>query len=143
MICLDASIAAKLIFTEPYSDRAQKLYQDEATANQRIVAPPLLRYEVTNVVRRRLGGGFITAEEAEAALDLFLGFTITFTEPPGFHRRALDTASLHALPAAYDAHYLVLAEALGCDFWTDDRELLRLVQAKLPFVRWIADYPAA
>ena len=46
------------------------------------------------------------------------------------------------LPATYDAHYLALAEHLGCELWTDDQRLIRHVATSLPFVRWIGDHPA-
>jgi len=56
------------------------------------------------------------------------------------HRRALQLADTYNLPAAYDAHYLALAEAFGCELWTDDQRLLRRVGGALDFVRWIGDY---
>ncbi len=53
-----------------------------------------------------------------------------------------DRADALGLPATYDAHYLALAEHLGCELWTDDQRLLRQVATSLPFVRWIGDHPA-
>ena len=55
---------------------------------------------------------------------------------------ALDIADAYGLPAAYDAHYLALADLLGCEFWTDDRRLLRQVSHDLLFVRWLGDFGA-
>jgi len=43
------------------------------------------------------------------------------------HRWAVDLAERFSLPAAYDAHYLALAEWLGGEFWTADRRLAQAV----------------
>jgi predicted nucleic acid-binding protein len=56
------------------------------------------------------------------------------------HMLALDFADTYGLPAAYDAHYLALADLLDCEFWTDDRRLLQRVGRDLPFVRWLGDF---
>ncbi len=60
---------------------------------------------------------------------------------PPLHHDALTLCDAHLLPAAYDAHYVALAQHLGCLFWTDDQRLLRLVGAVLPFVRALETYP--
>jgi predicted nucleic acid-binding protein len=51
------------------------------------------------------------------------------------HRRALALAERFSLPAAYDVHYLALADWLGGEFWTADRKLARAVGGELPWVR--------
>jgi predicted nucleic acid-binding protein len=58
------------------------------------------------------------------------------------HHQALVLADALGLSATYDAHYLALAEHLGCELWTDDERLIRQVTNSLPFVRWIGDHPA-
>jgi predicted nucleic acid-binding protein len=47
----------------------------------------------------------------------------------------LALAERFSLPAAYDAHYLALADWLGGEFWTADRKLVRAVEDELPWVR--------
>jgi predicted nucleic acid-binding protein len=46
-------------------------------------------------------------------------------------------------PAAYDSHYLALAEMLGCELWTGDRRLYNAVKDELPWVKWLGDYRRA
>jgi predicted nucleic acid-binding protein len=40
-------------------------------------------------------------------------------------------------PAAYDAHYLALAEMMNCEFRTADRWLFNVVKDELAWVRWL------
>ena len=146
MICVDASVAAKWVFAEELQRQAEALYQQTVVTGERIVAPPLLPIEVTNIVRQRMrrakqsGEPPLSLAEARQHLERFLTFSVELGLPPQLHERALELAAAHGLPAVYDAHYIALAEVLGCELWTADRNLVNALQGKLPFVRWIGDY---
>lgn len=144
MICVDASVVIKWLVPEERSDRAIALFDATTRDDQTIVAPHLLPLEVTNILRQRMRvEGGISLVRATEHLDAFLAFSIEYHNPEGLHGQALALAAAHGLPATYDAHYLALAEHLGCDLWTDDQCLLRQVGTSLAFVRGLADYPAA
>jgi predicted nucleic acid-binding protein len=143
MICVDASVAIKWLLNEERSDRAVALYGATANANQPIVAPPLLPLEITNILRQRMRTqDGISLTRATEHLAAFLALPIEFHNPAGLHHEALVLADALDLPATYDAHYLALAEHLGCELWTDDQRLIRRVATSLAFVRWIGDHPA-
>ena len=139
-MCVDASVAAKWVLKEDYAPLALALFRASMRAADVVVAPPLLPFEVANIIRKRMVRHALSLVDADALLAEFLTFPVTLMSPPDLHRQALALADAHGLPAAYDAHYLALAQHLGCDFWTDDRRLLRAVGGALPFVRWIGDY---
>jgi predicted nucleic acid-binding protein len=144
MICLDASVAVKLVLEEAWSEVAAALFADSVRRDEPVIAPPLLRIEVTNILfqRTRSAGG-MSVDEAIQDLDKFLQFAIEIRNPAGLHRQALTLAHVYRLPAAYDAHYLALAQRFVCDLWTDDHRLLRTIGGRLPFVRALADYDGA
>ena len=48
-----------------------------------------------------------------------------------------------ALLSVNDAHYLALAQNLGCDLWTDDQRLINSLAGRLPSLKWIGDYQQA
>lgn len=141
MICVDASVAAKWVLDEKDSDKALSLYIEMTRDSRPIVAPQLLPIEITNILRKRLRTveGF-TIEEAVTLLERFLRLPIEIQNPEGLQRRALVLADAFGLPAIYDAHYLSLAESLGCSLWTDDRRLYLAVAGRLPFVKLLSDY---
>jgi predicted nucleic acid-binding protein len=141
MICLDASVAVKLVLDEDWSDQAQALYLATVDSGEPIIAPPLLPFEITNILRRRMRGpDRLSLDMVIELLGEFAQYPITIHNPEWLHRQALVLADAFDLPAAYDAHYLALAEHFNCPLWTDDRRLLRAVADRLPFVRPISDY---
>ncbi len=114
-----------------------------AQARRRIVAPPLLAIEVVNIIRQRMIREGLGLGDTRRLIDRFLAFPVTLRTSPALHERALTLAPEYNLPAVYDAHYVALAQQLGCRLWTDDRRLLRNLGGQLNFIRWIGDYAAS
>ena len=52
----------------------------------------------------------------------------------------MELAHRFGLHAAYDAHYLALAEHEKCEYWTADSRLCNAVKAKLPWVHQLSEY---
>ena len=136
-ICVDANIVIKLVVEEAYSDQARTLWRAWQNEDYQILAPPLLKYEITSVLRKYVSRGLRTLRESRQALQLALAFNIQYLEPVDFHLRAFELADRLGRPAAYDTHYLALAEHLGCEFWTADERLVNTVQGVLPWVKWL------
>ena len=81
--------------------------------------------------------------EAEQALVRFLRFPIALLTPADLYQQAFAFARTHNLTNIYDSLYVVLAQTLGTELWTDDQALLRALGAAAPWVRSIRDYPLA
>ena len=95
---------------------------------------------MTNTLHRRVARGELTVHEAAAlAEDLFSEFD--FASPPLLHRRALQLASELGQGAAYDAHYLALAEALECEYWTADDRFYRAARTAYASVHSLSEVP--
>lgn len=77
----------------------------------------------------------MSAETIREALDTALTLPIHLRATDDMHSDALRLAERYGLRAAYDAHYLALAERLGAEFWTADRRLAQQVAGELPWVR--------
>ncbi len=140
MICVDASVAAKWVLAEEFSDKASALYRACVDAAVAIVAPPLLAIEVTNIIRQRMRREGMALAEARRLLRRFQTFAVAVHVPGQLYDQALVLAEGYDLAAAYDAHYVALAQILGCDLWTNDQRLLRALGGRLSFVRWIGAY---
>jgi predicted nucleic acid-binding protein len=142
MICVDASLAAKWVLPEEHRAEALALLRATLERGEPIIAPPLLPIEVTNILRQRLrrADDALTLDEAVQALRAFLTLPLVLATPDDLHERSLRLADAHGLPAVYDAYYVALAQTAGCDLWTADRRLLRLLGERASFARFIGDY---
>lgn len=141
MICVDSSVAAKWLFEEEYSDRADALLVRTLNAGEPIVIPPLLLSEVTNIIRQRMLADQLPLADASQKLAQLLALPFLVHTPEELYTEALMLADRFNLPATYDAHYLALARMQAAILWTDDRKLLHALADQLSFVSWIGDYP--
>jgi len=133
-ICPDANLVVRLLVV-PEDLGVRELWSQWRDERRLISAPALLYYEVTNVLHRYRFTGQLDTANLRAALDAALQLPIEVHWEPGLHVRAAELADRFGLAAAYDAHYLALAEHLGAEFWTADRRLARAVSPDLDWVR--------
>ncbi|HQI83431.1 MAG TPA: type II toxin-antitoxin system VapC family toxin [Anaerolineae bacterium] len=138
-VCIDANLALKLVLAEEDSPRVLTLWRHWIESDTLIVAPPLLAYEVTSVLRGKVHRGALTAAAGDEAFTLIHAQGIEYLAPPALHSRAWELAKRFARPNAYDAHYLALAEMLACPFWTADERLYNAVKEHLSWVRWLGE----
>lgn len=138
-VCADASLVIKLVVEEIGSREARALWRSWQYEGRDIAAPPLLRYEVTSVLRKHVVRGLRTASESQQALSRALAFDIQYLELTNLHQRAFDLAERLNRSAAYDAHYLAVAEYLNCEFWTADERLVNSVRDELAWVKWLGE----
>jgi predicted nucleic acid-binding protein len=140
VICVDASIAVKWVIEEPDSPLATGLSAAAFRHGVRLVAPRIMHFEVTNTLRRRCVREGMPVDDARERLGRCLAVPVDLLHWDTIHDAALVLADTFNLPAAYDAHYLALAERERCDFWTADRRLLNAVGGRLPYVRDLAAF---
>ena len=123
IVCADAGLALKLVLPEPDSKQARALWDEWHTSQTTVAAPSLWGYEVTSVIRNRVHRDIFPADQETAAVDTLHMLPVQILHPETLHRRASQLAQQFNRPAAYDAHYLALAEIIGCPFWTGDERL--------------------
>jgi predicted nucleic acid-binding protein len=124
-ICVDANVVIRLVTGGEHSERIASLWSEWREDGRAIAAPTLLYYEVSNALRRYVAVGELADAEAREALDAALELGVIVLGDADLHRQALEIAKRFQLKAAYDAHYLALAERLGAEFWTTDARLIR------------------
>lgn len=139
-IVVDASVAVKWLLDEDLTDKARALLANARDARVPLLGPPHLPIEVTNTIHQRFRRKDITEAEADEALTKFLVLPLRLLGPAHLYRRALTFVREHRLGDTYDSLYVVLAEILDSELWTDDRALLKAVGSVAPWVRWIGDY---
>jgi predicted nucleic acid-binding protein len=139
-VCVDANLALKLVLQEHDSPLARKLWGEWETRNISIIAPALWGYEITSVIRNRVHRGKLSPESGVKAFNTLHRLSIQLIQPAGIHQRAWELSYQFNRPAAYDAHYLALAEMANCPFWTADERLFNVVRDTLDWVHWLGNY---
>lgn len=120
MIVVDASAIVDALIA-PESDGLSRLRT--VLGSDDLVAPGLLDYEVVSVLKRVTFSGSLSETAAVDALAAFDDLAIArWNFFDGFRRRALE---LSKGLSAYDAAYVVLAEALDATLVTRDRKLAK------------------
>jgi predicted nucleic acid-binding protein len=124
-VILDASVAAKAFITETGSDAARAFL----ASGMRLVAPDLILIELANVAVKRHRNGDIPRSQAEAMVAAAPSLIHEIVPLEGLLDRAFALAVDHGV-STYDAVYVALAEARGCDLVTADTRLIaKLAQA--------------
>ena len=117
-LVIDASVAAKIFFTEDGSEAARTL----AVSGQRFCAPEFIALEIASIGAKYARRGEIDVDHGTLAIQS-LGELIDHFEPVlNLSERALVLAVEHGF-SVYDASYLALAEARESKVLTADRKL--------------------
>jgi predicted nucleic acid-binding protein len=122
--CVDASLVIRQV-AGPDESAVHEIWASWAEAEAQLVAPALLMYEVTSVLYRMQRLGVLNAAAAAAALRAAAALPVRTLHDAAVHREAFDVALRFGLGAAYDAHYLAVAEREGTALWTADARLVR------------------
>lgn len=139
-VCIDASLVLKWVLPETYTDRAQELLRDWITKRYALIAPTLFIFEVTSALRNKVYRQIITQEEGFSALNQILHGRIELITTPNLVERAWAISEALELPTAYDAFYLALAKEEGCNFWTADENLVRILKRqKIHWAKWVGE----
>jgi predicted nucleic acid-binding protein len=137
VVCVDANFVVFLVQVTSEISPFIVLWDEWQEQNNQIIAPTLFSYEVTNVFHRMNLAGQISSKEAEQLLEEALNLGITLYGDKALHSSALALARSFNLRAAYDAHYLALAERFNAEFYTSDKRLFNSVKDTLSWIHLV------
>ena len=141
-VVVDASLVVKWLVEEDDSDKADTVLRSWVVQGITRIAPYLMPFEVANALHRRVLRGEIGIDDSTRMIAWLLESSLELHQPPSLHVRALQLASRLNQSAAYDAHYLALAEEFGCELWTADQRFYRAVGPHVHNVRWLGEFTA-
>lgn len=131
-VCIDASVALKLVVDEDGSAAARELWRTWAVGGVLPIAPPLLPFECVSALRRMVVRGDLDGRRATAARDQLLALPIQLAAPPALFVHAWNLAAKLERPQVYDSFYLALAELLDTVLWTADERFFNAARHRLP-----------
>ncbi|MDJ1176778.1 type II toxin-antitoxin system VapC family toxin [Roseofilum capinflatum] len=129
-ICMDANFAVRLVNSQSEADPWIVLWEEWQAADKQIIAPTLFYYEITNAIYRMGRAGQLQEDEVQTALEDVFNLRISIKSDLQLHFQAVALAQQFDLPAAYDAHYLALAQDYRAIFYTGDKRLFNQVHSQ-------------
>lgn len=129
-ICMDANFAVRLVNSQSETDPWIVLWEEWQAADKQIIAPTLFYYEITNAIYRMGRAGQLQEDEVQTALEDVFNLRISIKSDLQLHLQAVTLAQQFELPAAYDAHYLALAQDYRAIFYTGDKRLFNQVHSQ-------------
>lgn len=140
-VCVDASVAIKIVVPEAGSNKAYALFDHWASEEIQLIAPAFFEVETDSILRQKaLLRRELTVAQAQDAFDSLRALPIRTRHSAEQRERAWELACEFRFPTVYDATYLALAELRQCEFWTADDRLFRQVRDKLAFVQLLGNY---
>jgi predicted nucleic acid-binding protein len=138
---IDSNVIAAVVLPLPYSDQATQKIIAWKRAGAELLAPVLLEYEITAILRKAVVARWLTTDLAVEAIGKILALNVRCLTPTAnLHERALHWADVLGHSKAYETHYLALAEQEGIELWTADRRLANgAQQVGAHWVRWIGE----
>ncbi len=138
-VVVDASFALKWVMEEADSSRAEAILRGWHRRSVGRVAPAWFACEIANALYRRTIRLDVTLSQAQIGLEAIMEHVDVSAFDARLAVRAIELAARFDQRAAYDAHYLALAEHLRCELWTADERLWNATRATLPWVRWLGE----
>jgi predicted nucleic acid-binding protein len=137
-VCLDSSVVAKWAFAEAQQADALILFDAYWEGELVLVAPDHFTVERINIVIKKLRREAVPSVLCDDALQELFALRVRLVAVSPLHRRVFEIAEA-ANETAWDAAYIAVAEAEGCEFWTADRELARRAKPHFPFVKLLGE----
>ena len=134
---IDACVLLSAFFPDEAQAQAQGLLHAHAAGRERLKAPTLMLYEVSNAVWQAERRGCINSAQVDEIMQTVAGLDIELLPLEWGEMLPLARRYEHS---AYDSAYLALAQRTGEALVTCDQLLYHAVKGKLDWVVWLGDY---
>lgn len=136
---IDASVALKLFFVQPLSQKADELFAHlAADARTRFYVPDFFYAECVSALANYVRLAKYPAASARQDLAELRALSLHVTPTAALAVTAMALAVAHRI-SGYDAFYVALAEKIGAPLVTADEKLVRVLAGKYD-VQSLADF---
>lgn len=142
-VCVDASLVLRMALGGPYRQEVRAQWGQWIEDEVELIAPPLFGFEVTSTIWQYVFHQRVSPEEGWHIFQDIFEQGIKFEYPSDLHKQAWQVARRFNLHAAYDAHYVALAQHYNCEFWTMDTKVYNALRSELSWVHTIPEQPVS
>ncbi len=133
-VSIDASFLLKLFLPEEKSEKAEEIWKGWIDNSIEIVAPTLIVFEVSFVLRNKVYRGIIPPESAKEIVIQLSGLDILLVYTDEILKIAWEISSSLKSSTLYDSFYIALAKFLKIPLWTADKKLYNLTKNDISFI---------
>ena len=139
-VCVDANLVVRLQDPNKLEhSRTLELWDVWLGQGVELIAPFLLRYEVTNAVYRSVRFGDMDDALGVAIINALEYLPINYIDTNAMHREAYEFAKRYDARTSYDGHYVALARQENALLVTADKKLVNVAKHHHPFVQYVLD----
>ena len=129
---IDASFLLKLFLPEEDSEKVHELWSSWIENSVEVVAPTLIMFEASSVIRNKLHRKFLNEKDASEIIDRMKRIDMTLVYTDEILESAWEIASRLRMPVLYDCFYLALAQLINTPLWTANEKLYRAARDLKP-----------
>ncbi len=133
-VTIDASFLLKLFLPEEKSDRAEDIWKRWIKDSIEVIAPTLIVFEVSSVLRNKVHRGIIDDKSALDILSQLKGLDIQLVYTEEILDNAWEIGNVLKSSTLYDCFYIALAKFLEAPLWTADKKLYNSAKNDLSFI---------
>lgn len=133
-VAVDASFLLKMFLPENKSDQAEELWRAWVGDHVEIVAPTLIIFEVSSVIRNKVFRRILTEREGRELVSMLRQLDISLVYDEELLDIAWEIGTILNSPNLYDCFYLALPKLLRIPLWTTDKKLFQSAQKEFAFV---------
>jgi predicted nucleic acid-binding protein len=133
-VAVDASFLLKMFLPEDKSDQAEELWRAWVGDHVEIVAPTLIAFEVSSVVRNKVFMRILTEREGRELISMLRQLDISLIYDEELLDVAWEIGAILNSPNLYDCFYLALPKLLRIPLWTTDKRLFQSAQKEFAFI---------
>jgi predicted nucleic acid-binding protein len=133
-VAVDASFLLKMFLPEEKSDEAETLWKAWVGDHVEIMAPTLIVFEVSSVIRNKVFRGNLTEKEGEGISNLIKEIDLSLIYTPELLDIAWEIGTILNTPNLYDCFYLALPRLFRIPLWTADKKLFQSAKKEFPFI---------
>ncbi len=123
-----------MFLPENKSDQAEELWRAWVGDHVEVVAPTLITFEVSSVIRNKVFRDILTEREGGEIISLLKQLDISSIYDEELLDIAWEIGTVLNPPSLYDCFYLALPKLLRIPLWTADKKLFQSAKKEFPFV---------
>lgn len=133
-VAIDASFLLKLFLPEEKSEKAEKIWKGWIKDSVEVVAPTLIIFEASSVLRNKVYREIIDSEIGKEIINQLKELDISLVYVDDILEIAWDIGCMLKSSTLYDCFYIALAKFLNIPLWTADRKLYDSIKNTMPFI---------